>query len=222
MDHRRSLTALVVAAMSASLVSASVLQLRQEVIRAAPIVEKSPLSLPPPPAPPTPAPPGTNALPLPPPPAPPTATPPSSNPLLLPPPPAPPKPPAKPAPPPPPRAKNAPCTGAARACIRLSTNQAWLLEDGKVVYGPVSMTSGKPGQRTPTGTFSVLWKNKDHRSREFDNAPMPYSVFFAPGGIAFHQGSLRSRSAGCVRLTLAAAKHFYNTLDVGDVVQVVK
>lgn len=34
--------------------------------------------------------------------------------------------------------------------------------------------------------------------------PMPYSVFFAPGGIAFHEGSLTEDSHGCVRLAADA------------------
>ena len=37
------------------------------------------------------------------------------------------------------------------------------------------------------------------------DAPMPYSVFFN-GGIAFHQGSVRVTSHGCVHLTATAAR----------------
>jgi lipoprotein-anchoring transpeptidase ErfK/SrfK len=57
-------------------------------------------------------------------------------------------------------------------------------------------------------------------SSEFHNAPMPYSVFFN-GGDAFHQDSVTVRSHGCVHLTQPAARTFYNTLHVGDEVQVV-
>jgi hypothetical protein len=49
----------------------------------------------------------------------------------------------------------------------------------------------KPGYETP-GTFKVMWTDIDHKSSEFNNAPMPYSVF--NGGIAFHRGSLREQS----------------------------
>ncbi|MCG8919972.1 L,D-transpeptidase [Actinokineospora sp. PR83] len=114
-----------------------------------------------------------------------------------------------------------PCTTDADACIDLSANQSWLLEDGKVVYGPVPITSGRPGYLTPPGTFKVQWKDIDHKSSEFNDAPMPYSVFFN-SGIAFHQGSLKVKSHGCIHLSNAAAKTFYNGLKVGDVVQVVK
>jgi lipoprotein-anchoring transpeptidase ErfK/SrfK len=69
---------------------------------------------------------------------------------------------------------------------------------------------------------SVLWKDADHKSAEFDDAPMPWSVFFADGGIAFHTGSLRAQSSGCIHLSDSAARKFFSTLGVGDAVQVLK
>ena len=120
----------------------------------------------------------------------------------------------------PPRVAGTPCTAAAQACVDLKVNRAWLIDGGKVVRGPVSVSHGGQGMETPTGDFAVEWKDKDHRSKEFNNAPMPYAVFFAPGGIAFHEGSLVTTSAGCVRLVKADAQAFYEYLQVGDTVQV--
>lgn len=114
----------------------------------------------------------------------------------------------------------APCGNSAQACIDLSENEAWLMQGGAVNYGPVPITSGKPGHETPSGVFSVIYKDRDHLSREFDNAPMPYSVFFNRG-IAFHEGSLHAQSHGCIHLSHTAAKTFYADLHPGDVVQVV-
>jgi L,D-transpeptidase-like protein len=129
--------------------------------------------------------------------------------------PAPPKPavPAKPA--------GVPCVATVRACIDLAHNKAWLLRGGVVEYGPVPITSGRSGYRTPVGTFRVLAKERLHLSRAFDNAPMPYSVFFIPG-IAFHQGSLAVTSHGCIHLSKAAAIRFFGSLARGDVVQAVR
>jgi hypothetical protein len=118
-------------------------------------------------------------------------------------------------------AQAAPCSAAARACLSLSTNQAWLMDNGTVTYGPVPVTTGKRGYETPPGTFRVTFKDLHHRSREFHNAPMPYSVFFN-GGMAFHQGSLKAKSHGCVHLSQAAARQFFTTLQVGNVVEVVR
>jgi len=114
-----------------------------------------------------------------------------------------------------------PCVAAARACVELSSQQAWLMRDGNVISGPVPVATGRASAPTDPGTFRVFWKDLHHRSSEFNNAPMPYSVFFN-GGDAFHEGSLTTRSHGCVRLTHRAAQTFYNTLHVGDVVQIVR
>jgi len=119
------------------------------------------------------------------------------------------------------QAAAAPCGAAAKACLDLSANQAWLMNNGAVTYGPVPVTHGKPGYATPPGTFKVTWKDIDHKSSEFGGAPMPYSVFFN-GGIAFHQGSLQQKSHGCVHLSKSAAQRFYGNLRPGDVVQVVR
>lgn len=113
-----------------------------------------------------------------------------------------------------------PCSLFARACVDLGAQQAWLIDNGVVARGPVPISTGGPGRETPRGDFDVEWKNLHHKSAEFNGAPMPYAVFFAPGGIAFHQGVLGSSSAGCVRLNEPDAAAFYGHLLVGDEVEV--
>jgi len=113
-----------------------------------------------------------------------------------------------------------PCPTSAKACLDLTTQQAWLINNGVVTRGPVMVSSGGPGQETPTGTFHVLVKDKNHVSSEQRGTPMPNSVFFAPGGVAFHGGNLRKASAGCVHLDDADALAFYDTLKIGDEVDV--
>jgi lipoprotein-anchoring transpeptidase ErfK/SrfK len=66
----------------------------------------------------------------------------------------------------------------------------------------------------------VTFKDLHHWSTIY-HAAMPYSVFFH-GGDAFHEGSLAVSSHGCVHLSHAAASTFFNTLRVGDEVQVVR
>lgn len=118
------------------------------------------------------------------------------------------------------------CTTGARACVDLVKQKAWLIDPtGKVIRGPVPITSGGPGKETLPGTFKVIWKDKNHVSNESRTpqgapAPMPWSVFFQQGGVAFHGGSLERASAGCVHLADADAQLFYNTLQIGDQVQV--
>jgi len=115
-----------------------------------------------------------------------------------------------------------PCGNTAKACVDLSSKQAWLQSGGTGYYGPVPITSGKPGADTPVGTFKVQWKDADHRSGEFDQAPMPNAVFFTNTGVAFHEGSLQQESNGCVHLSTTASKRFFDELNPGDEVQVVQ
>lgn len=112
-----------------------------------------------------------------------------------------------------------PCTSSARACVQLATRQTWLIEDGRIAFGPVSMRPGDAQDPTPRGTFGVQWKAEKWTSREH-LTQMPYSVFFAEGGVAFHQGAMDTPSAGCVKLDEANARHYFDTLQVGDQVQV--
>lgn len=118
------------------------------------------------------------------------------------------------------RTEGTPCSTEARACVDRAGPKAWLISDGRIEVGPVPAAPGGQGQVTPLGTFQVEWKNRDHRSAEFDNAPMPFAVFFAPGGIAFHEGNVDSPSAGCVRLDRANAERWFGALEVGDRVEI--
>src|SRR5690349_7576110 len=52
-----------------------------------------------------------------------------------------------------PRSAAVPCRTTVEACVRLSTNHAWLLRDGKVVARPVRVSHGRTGFKTPPGTF---------------------------------------------------------------------
>ena len=68
------------------------------------------------------------------------------------------------------------------------------------------VSSGAAGYDTPAGSYGVLWTDKDHKSDEYDGAPMPNAIFFKPG-FAIH-GAYKSNwghpaSHGCVRLPVA-------------------
>jgi len=109
------------------------------------------------------------------------------------------------------------CPAAAAACVDLTDHITWLQTDGRISYGPVPMEPGPPGtsHRTPRGTFHVQWKaGPDYVSTEY-NEPMPYAVFFAPGGIAFHGGSLTKASHGCVHLDIGNARYYHDHLPIG-------
>jgi len=121
-----------------------------------------------------------------------------------------------------------PCSVGARSCVDLESQRAWLIDQGKVVRGPVKISSGGNGSETPVGhSLRVYRKEADYKSSESrlpngDPAPMPWSVFFEDGGIAFHAGSPQRSSAGCIHLDSADAKAWFDFLQLGDQVQVVK
>ncbi len=119
-------------------------------------------------------------------------------------------------PPPPP-----PCAPDVSACVRLSTKEAWLMTNGVADHGPVPIAYGAARDNTPTGTWPVSWKDQENTSSLY-GTPMPYSVFFAPGGIAFHEGPVNEDSHGCVRLTMADAQLFFERLQPGMLVQIVR
>ena len=79
-------------------------------------------------------------------------------------------------------------------------------------YWPVS--TGRSGYETPTGNFAPMRMERDHYSKEWDDAPMPYSIFFTDRGHAIHGSTETKRlgspaSRGCVRLEPSnAAKLF--------------
>ncbi|MHC1559355.1 L,D-transpeptidase [Actinomycetospora sp. C-140] len=115
-----------------------------------------------------------------------------------------------------------PCEDNVKACARLSTNEAWLSDGkGNIIRGPVRMNHGSPGNETPTGFFAVQRKEEVHLSKEYNNARMPWSVFFDGNGRAFHGGDPARQSAGCVRLADPDAQAFFNGLNVYDRVQIV-
>ena len=109
------------------------------------------------------------------------------------------------------------CPAAATACVDLEHHLTWLQSDGHITYGPVSMEPGPPGTRqaTPRGTFHVQWRaGANYISTEY-HVPIPYAVFFAPGGVAFHGGSLDTPSHGCVHLDIGSARYYHDHLPTG-------
>jgi hypothetical protein len=77
---------------------------------------------------------------------------------------------------------------------------------------PVS--TGNPSHETPNGTFRTFRMEADHFSKEFDDAPMPHSIFFTKVGHAIHGTESEGKlgipvSHGCVRISRANATTLY-------------
>jgi hypothetical protein len=86
-----------------------------------------------------------------------------------------------------------------------------------VQIGVAKVSTGKPGHRTPTGIFTILNKDKDHLSKTYDNAPMPYSERLTWDGIALHAGGVPGypESHGCVHMPTRFAELLFGITSVG-------
>jgi hypothetical protein len=81
---------------------------------------------------------------------------------------------------------------------------------GGVVKYTWPVSTGRSGYNTPSGSYTAFRMEEEHYSKEWDDAPMPHSIFFTKEGHAIH-GSLETKrlgspaSHGCVRLSPAHA-----------------
>ena len=70
------------------------------------------------------------------------------------------------------------------ARIDLSDQTMTIYVEEKLAY-TFKVSTARPGYLTPVGRYQAEWLSPRHRSRKYDNAPMPWSVFFH-GGWAIH------------------------------------
>lgn len=91
------------------------------------------------------------------------------------------------------------------------------------VLGQSPVSTGRPGHATPTGVFSVLQKNRFHRSNIYSGAPMPFMQRLTWSGIALHAGALPGfpASHGCIRLPANFASDLWGMTRLGARVLVV-
>jgi lipoprotein-anchoring transpeptidase ErfK/SrfK len=133
--------------------------------------------------------------------------------------------------------------GRASFEVDLSDQRAYLKRGGHITASS-RISSGREGHRTPTGRFTVIRKDEEHRSSIYgdyvDNsgrvvranvdvrkdrkprgshyvgAPMPFFVEFSPS-YGFHAGYLPGvpASHGCIRMPYWKARQFYNAARIG-------
>jgi lipoprotein-anchoring transpeptidase ErfK/SrfK len=138
---------------------------------------------------------------------------------------------------------------SSRVVVSLSKQRAYLLNGDQIaIDSPIS--SGKRAGMTPSGKFSVLEKDKDHRSSlygdfkdragrtvrsgvslhidsapsgtYFVGAPMTWFMRLTGDGVGMHVGILPGYPAshGCIRMPPPGAEMFYAKVKVGTPVTV--
>ncbi len=100
--------------------------------------------------------------------------------------------------------------------VSLSDQMCYVYRNG-VRIGRAQTSTGKPGHETPTGVFHILNKDKDHRSKTYNNAAMPYSERLTWDGVALHAGGLPGypSSHGCIHLPYKFSELLFGATHVG-------
>lgn len=105
------------------------------------------------------------------------------------------------------------CSGTSAASlvanVDISTQTMTVTHRGQVKYR-WKVSTARQGKVTPAGRWTAKWLSRHHRSSRYNNAPMPFSIFYN-GNYAVHGTDQVNRlgrpaSAGCVRLHPSNAK----------------
>ncbi len=134
--------------------------------------------------------------------------------------------------------------------ISISEQRAYFYKGGELV-GVSQLSTGREGLGTPTGTYKIIQKDKDHASNlygdyvdandnvvvpnvdvnkdakppgtRFKGAPMPYFMRIV-GGVGMHAGYLPGYPAshGCIRMPEFMAENFFNAVNSGTPVTVTR
>ena len=109
-----------------------------------------------------------------------------------------------------------------RIVVNLSEQRAYVYRGDQLIAAS-SVSTGRDGKETPSGSFTVLEKQVSHRSTLYNAAPMPYMERLTWDGVAIHAGTTPgSRSShGCVHVPLAFAKLLYGVTSVGTQVTII-
>lgn len=139
-------------------------------------------------------------------------------------------------------------TGPARMRINRGDQKAYFYK-GEQLVGVSVISTGREGFDTPSGSFKIQQKNKDHVSNKYgdyvdadgtvvmkdidrtkdkmppgahyDGAKMPWFMRIN-GGVGMHEGFLPGYPAshGCIRMPGFMAEAFFNNLEVGTPVTI--
>jgi hypothetical protein len=109
-----------------------------------------------------------------------------------------------------------------RVVVSLADQMAYAYHGDELV-GVATVSTAREGYITPTDIFEVLGKDRDYRSKKFDNAPMPFAQRIDDYGIALHGGEPipgYPASHGCIRLPTKFAAKLFAATEMGTPVYI--
>lgn len=111
--------------------------------------------------------------------------------------------------------------GPVSVLISIPDQRAYVFR-GETLVAASTVSTGKAGNDTPTGNFTILQKNAKHFSNLYNNAPMPFMQRLTWDGVALHAGRNPGfpASHGCIRLPAAFAKKLFEITQLGATVEV--
>jgi hypothetical protein len=106
--------------------------------------------------------------------------------------------------------------------VSLTEQRAYVYRNG-IAVGFTTVSTGRPGHRTPTGIFTITQKDKNHHSSVYNDAAMPYQERLTWDGVALHAGGLPGypSSHGCVHLPSQFAEDLFGASHMGMTVVIV-
>jgi hypothetical protein len=117
---------------------------------------------------------------------------------------------------------------ALTACIDLTHQTTWLMNGGKVIYGPTVTRTGYNhpdghGAPTPSGTYKIIERQRNNWTETFE-VYLPYWQRIM-GNNGFHETTsyihdMSLGSHGCVNLLRVDAVAYWDTIKVGTTVKV--
>jgi lipoprotein-anchoring transpeptidase ErfK/SrfK len=106
--------------------------------------------------------------------------------------------------------------GPLQLMVSINDQRAVLYSNG-VRVADSKVSSGTASHPTPTGIFSIIQKNRWHRSNLYGAAPMFYMHRLTWSGIALHEGHLPGFAAshGCIRMPTEFVSRLWNVSKLG-------
>jgi hypothetical protein len=103
--------------------------------------------------------------------------------------------------------------------VNLAAQRVYVYRDGEPI-AVSTVSTGRPGRETPTGTFEILQKERMHHSNLYDDAAMPFMQRLTWSGLSLHAGHLPGYPAshGCIRLPAKFAEQLYQITEPGEFV----